>query len=42
MPQLKYRAKCLDCKHQWTSQLRSDPPRSCPQCNSNKISSSPL
>lgn len=37
-----YRAKCLDCKHEWTSRRGAGTPDYCPQCRSKRISSSPI
>ena len=37
-----YRAKCLDCKYEWTSRAGSGTPNYCPKCRSVKIALSPL
>jgi len=37
-----YRAKCKDCKHEWTSRKGSGTPDYCPKCRSKKIVISPI
>ncbi len=39
-----YRAKCLDCKHEWTSKAGYGTPNACPKshCKSKRIQSSPI
>ncbi len=37
-----YRAKCVDCKYEWTSKKGYGTPNRCPKCNSQRISISPL
>jgi DNA-directed RNA polymerase subunit RPC12/RpoP len=39
-----YRAKCLDCKHEWTSKTGSGTPNACPKsaCRSKRITISPI
>lgn len=37
-----YRAKCLDCKYEWTSMAGSGTPNYYPKCRSVKIALSPL
>ena len=40
--QIVYRAKCLECKYEWTSRAGSGTPNCCPKCRSNRITISPL
>nr|WP_314468307.1 hypothetical protein [uncultured Campylobacter sp.] len=40
--QIVYRAKCLECKYEWTSRAGSGIPNCCPKCRSNRITISPL
>jgi Zn finger protein HypA/HybF involved in hydrogenase expression len=42
MPVIRYRCKCQDCKHEWTSHRDSGTPEYCPQCRSRMIGMSPL
>lgn len=37
-----YRAKCLDCKHEWTSRTGYGTPDYCPKCRSRWITTSPI
>ncbi len=37
-----YRAKCLECKYEWTSKKGYGTPDYCPQCRSKKVTSSPM
>lgn len=39
-----YRAKCLECKHEWTSRAGYGTPNCCPkpQCRSPRIQISPI
>ena len=37
-----YRAKCLDCKYEWTSRKGYGNPDYCPQCRSRKIKTSAI
>lgn len=39
---IKYRAACLDCKHEWTSREGFGVPNECPKCRSKRFKSSPL
>jgi predicted Zn-ribbon and HTH transcriptional regulator len=32
-----YRAKCLDCKYEWTSRRGSGIPEYCPKCRSRML-----
>lgn len=40
--QIVYRAKCSDCKYEWTSRAGYGMPTQCPQCRSKRISTRPL
>jgi len=37
-----YRAKCLDCKHEWTSREGFGTPNYCPKCKKRRITVSPI
>ena len=37
-----YRAKCLDCKHEWTSREGYGTPNYCPKCRKTRITVNPI
>lgn len=42
MSEVVYRAKCTDCKYEWTTRKGFGTPNQCPKCRSVKISSKPI
>lgn len=37
-----YRAKCVDCKYEWTSRKGFGTPNACPKCKSTIIKIDPM